>query len=197
MNYSPSKFVGFALLAIVAFPNILIVAATAPHSSNELRCETNDAIRKAVERLHDAASFHSVLSSLTGTPASGACQLIKTLRVLSDKTLLPDEQRSRPETMQVIWSLRALCSITGGSRFTAGTQYPFNLAEEAEGRRRDFLRARDGELRFFAVWMSRDVLYIAPRDVQAAIIDKWINWYTANGQTFHYTSPDGWEACYF
>jgi hypothetical protein len=196
MDGRRSKFVSFALISIFAFSGHVAAAKPASDSSDDLRCETNPAIREAVARLQNAATFHAALSSLTAAPATAACYLIKDLSVVAETVLYPDDQRTHSEAMKVIWSLRALCSITAGLRFTASTEYRFDV--ERERQRREFLGAPDSnELRFFGVWMSRDVIYIAPSDVQTTIIKKWIEWYAANGRTFNYISSEGWEACYF
>ena len=55
---------------------------------------------------------------------------------------------------------------------------------------------KDGTVKFFGVWMSRDSLYIAPRDAQEQIIRKWKRWYETKGVSFAYppfkNDPDIW-----
>ena len=52
------------------------------------------------------------------------------------------------------------------------------------------------QVHFFGVWMSRDSLYIAPRDAQLKIIQMWKRWYETDGKTFAYPAfkddPDIW-----
>jgi hypothetical protein len=94
-------------------------------------------------------------------------------------------------------ALRALRYITGGLRFNGKTKYRFNVSNEIEGNRKQFLRPERGEVPFFAVWMSRDSLAIAPPDAQIAVINKWIDWYAKKGSDFKYTPAEHLDDWYF
>lgn len=106
--------------------------------------------------------------------------LVGELRVIRPGT--PDANE-----MHIIWCIRALRSLTGQEfqHVTAGTD-PCELQE--------FL-GRDGPLPFFAEWMSRGRVYVAPRDVQAAVIADWRAWVRAHPacRIRDYAFwPDGW-----
>jgi len=74
--------------------------------------------------------------------------------------------------------------LTDGKDFKAETNYVFKKDEE----HREYWLTREDkdQLPFFAVWMSRDKAYIAPKDVQEKIIEKWKKWYATEGTTYKY-----------
>jgi len=183
--------IGIAIACIFASTSIQCMAATI--SAEKLTCGRNDKIRVSVESLAKDEDYAERFRLFETDPASAACYLIKQLKVVSEKVV--SGYKDKPaQTMHVIWSLRALCSITGGLRFKGNTRYQFGKTEE---NRKYFLGAEENEVPFFAVWMSRDTAYIAPMDAQKEIINKWVAWYGKNGETFHYSSTEGWQACYF
>ena len=81
---------------------------------------------------------------------------------------------------QVVWNIRALRSLTGLD-FT-----PLRKQEEEA----HFLGhdANTDTVHFFGTWMSRDRVWVAPRDAQTAIIRKWREWLTQHGKDFEYVN---------
>jgi hypothetical protein len=77
--------------------------------------------------------------------------------------------------LRVIWALRAL-RYSSGKNFRAPTAHVFGSDEE-EQTREDLLKNEDETVTFFATWMSRDSIYIAPADAQRAIIEQWKRWF--------------------
>jgi hypothetical protein len=122
-------------------------------------------------------------------------QPVTGVRILADEHYLPRWRR----TEHVVWCLRALRGLTGGLDFRAKTKHEFGDTE-VETNREWFTGGeqfpKDGTVHFFGVWMSRDSLYIAPRDAQLKIIQMWKNWYETEGRNFAYppfkNDPDIW-----
>jgi len=129
--------------------------------------------------------FRPRLDRLIDDPASAACHLTASLHTLDVLSITPRERGEQAEAMAVVWSLRALRFLTGGKDYRAPTSHQFPASE---GAREQFLHrgAEDGSVRFFSTWMSRDTVYIAPRDAQEAIISKWRDWYANEGVSFPY-----------
>ena len=50
---------------------------------------------------------------------------------------------------------------------------------------------------FFATWPSRDVTYVAPREVQESIIRQWKEWYAQEGKTYPYHKAKSVDDWYF
>ena len=79
--------------------------------------------------------------------------------------------------------------------FTGSTKYRFKKSEKD---RKYFLTINGNtKIPFFGVWMSRDVIYIAPQDTQKEIIEKWKKWYFISGKTFEYNPVEDIDKWYF
>jgi hypothetical protein len=176
----------FCLLLVavsLGFAETGCAAAVPPHG---LSCLKNDEIRSLAQSSWHDNAYDTTFAIFAKKPAIAACYLINELHVVPEKWIRGSDQKSHPNTMHVVWALRALRYLTGGYNFKAETKYRFNESSEIESNRKQFLSPEQGEVPFFAVWMSRDSLAIAPADAQKAIIEKWIDWYQKNGSTFMY-----------
>ena len=97
------------------------------------------------------------------------------------------------DTEHVVWCLRTLRYLTLGLDFRAPTNHRFGTSEIEQNRKwftggEEF--PKDGTVKFFGAWMSRDSLYIAPKDAQQSIIEQWKAWYRNQGKTFRYVDPN-------
>jgi hypothetical protein len=134
-------------------------------------------------------------------PAEAARLLVLELHPVEGVRVMADEQYATRwrDTEHVVWCLRALRSLTAGMEFRAKTSHKFGDTV-IERNRLQFIGgkqyAKDGTVRFFGVWMSRDSLYLAPQDAQRKIVEMWKSWYESQGNGFAYTpfkdDPDGW-----
>lgn len=98
--------------------------------------------------------------------------LVAELRVVD-----PDPRITSQELWwHLVWCERALRSITG-QRFEFRTEEPLS-ADLAQ------FRSKQDSLSYAMEWMSRGAVFIAPRDVQAKVIDSWHSWLLANANTF-------------
>ena len=74
-----------------------------------------------------------------------------------------------------VWAVRALRYLTGKD-FRAPTTHVFGRDED-ERTREQLLKKEHETVTFFATWMSRDSVYIAPADAQRTIIEAWRRWF--------------------
>ena len=187
---SRNALISFILLVVLQIWQEPVRAAG---RQDDLSCRDDRAILSIVERLGQEENVYPDLERLTKTPVVAACYLIRELRVIPETVIMSWNEHEHKPSMHVIWSLRALRYITGGLEFRAKTKYEI---EGSEGRRKYFLTYKTtDDLPFFAVWPSRDSVYISPPDTQAAIIEKWRRWYSESGQTFAYKAsqrPNEW-----
>lgn len=92
---------------------------------------------------------------------------------------------------QAVWIIRALRSLTGRN-FRAHTNAKLT-ADEAH-----FLNMNaQGEVEFFGTWMSRDSVWVAPTDAQAAIIKQWHDWFARRGSSYTYVNDRNFDHWYF
>jgi hypothetical protein len=179
---------GIWLIALLAF------GALPAHT---MSCD-NDEIRAVVEKLGyetDDDDYKKNFELLATRPLQATCHLIKELHVVPETKITQVDAVKHASSMHVIWCIRALRYLTGGLDFTARTHYQF---KKFEHERKHFLTIKSKEeLPFFGVWMSRDIVYIAPQDVQSEIIVKWRNWYLQNGISFHYHPSENIDEWYF
>lgn len=166
---------------------ILLFFATTVHSAN---CG-NDELKNIVENLaifESSSDSQKSLNKLAKYPVESVCYLINSLHTIPQTQILPEERKNNMSSMNVIWSIRALRYLTNCKDFTSETSYVFSESEE---KRKHFLTIlNEHDLPFFSVWMSRDIIYIAPEDVQNKIIEKWKRWYIENGKNFLYKSSE-------
>ena len=197
------QLVGQAVLA-----SILIAAAlTGAGASSPLKCGTNAPVTEAIAGLMgDRSALSDRLSVLSHNPVDAACRLIASLHVVGDTHVAGYEQGRHRDTMRVIWALRALRYLTDCQDFRAPTHE--NPATWSELRRDWLLRDSTGApianwkpadgVPFFRTWMSRDSVFIAPRDAQARIIARWRQWYQKSGrQGAHFHACESMDEWYF
>ena len=71
---------------------------------------------------------------------------------------------------QVVWHLRAIHSLVG-IRFKFKSEHELNEQETT------FLVSKEnGKINFYGNWMSRDLTWTAPEDVQEKVIKSWQDW---------------------
>jgi hypothetical protein len=121
--------------------------------------------------------------------------LIATLQPIPEEKVLQEHQNAHRETMHVVWALRALRYLTGQD-FRAPTAHVFGDAED-ERTRAELLKKDDATVPFFATWMSRDSVYIAPVDAQRAIIEAWRRWLSQLDENWTPISEPGINDWYF
>lgn len=102
--------------------------------------------------------------------------LIATLETIPEDKVLPEAKNAHRSTLHVVWAIRTLRYLTGKD-FRAPTTHVFG-SDEDEQRREELLKKEDGTVTFFATWMSRDSVYVAPPDAQRTIIETWRRWFS-------------------
>ena len=98
----------------------------------------------------------------------------------------PDKADSEHE----VWCERALRSMTG-------QVFTFRTNEKLTSRQREFLNPAE-PMGYFVEWMSRGRIYVAPKDVQRAVIEAWRKWFAESGETFNLRQFSWeWDGWYF
>lgn len=174
-----------------------------------LQCGKNARVTHAISELGRRGSNPTgsdPLSVLASAPGVAACHLVRSLHVVHDTHVVGYEQDRHPQAMRVVWALRALRYLTDCQDFRAPTADDPAKWDEA---RRDWLLRDDAGVpmknwkpadgvRFFATWMSRDSVFIAPRDAQEKIITQWVRWYRNTGiRGFHFNTCESVDRWYF
>jgi hypothetical protein len=190
---------------ILAF--MLLGALVNTSTELPLRCATNARVTHAIADLGKLSSeIGDPLAVLLNDPVIAACHLVRSLHVVHETHVVGYEQDKHAKTMRVIWALRALRYLTHCQDFRAPTADNPTKWDEV---RRDFLlrddtgapvenwKRTDG-VPFFATWMSRDSVFIAPRDAQEKIIMQWVRWYRDEGSRgFHFQACESVDWWYF
>lgn len=164
--------------------------------SSPVMSECGDSrIRDIVAQIENATT--SDLDKLVSTnPMEAAGCLVGQLHVVERTSLSPQEFDKQARALRVVWSIRALRYITGGKDVVAHLSPELILKLDAK--RKEFLTDRRSDaIPFFAVWMSRDIIYFAPRQAQEDIIAVWHRWYQTEGTTFEYRRATSMEDWYF
>lgn len=167
-----AKTVGLALLALVP-----VVSYGQNESKNR-----DSLILKTIRHLgeRDAKQDFEVFSR---HPARSTELLVNSLR--------PTRRGKYRHHPKVIRQIRALRFLTGLD-FKARTAYPLTDDEK------HFLaQDEEGQVKFFGTWMSRDVVFVAPRDAQARIIKRWRDWFIESGKTHKYAADTPLDDWYF
>jgi hypothetical protein len=186
---------------------VLILSLQTPAAhADTLACDDDAAIAHTVNGLGQPRTANSeLLGKLAARPALAACHLIRSLHAVRDTHIAGYKQEEYPQTMQVIWAIRGLRYLTGCQDFMAPTSE--SPAGWTDDRRAWLFRDAAGNpvdqqpkegLPFFRTWMSRDSVYIAPRDAQLSIINRWTEWYKTTGREgFEYKTCEERDNWYF
>lgn len=183
--------VGILAAGVLAPPAVIAQEQSVPQNSISPRTAS---VETLVKELGSDDNEIDRMKALAQRPVEAAGLLVQELHPVSGDRILSQDQDKEEwkETEHVIWCLHALRYLTGGLEFRAKTNHHFGKGELEENRKYFVGGERfpkDGTVRFFGIWMSRDSLYIAPRDAQLLIIQRWKAWYRTNGKTFAYVDP--------
>lgn len=109
--------------------------------------------------------------------------LIKSLRLVGR-----GKYRTHP---RVVWYIRAL-------RFLTKLDFKARTDGRLTDDEKNFLVYDDErQVKFFGTWMSRDIVFVAPKDAQGKIIRQWRDWFTMNGKTHNYSDSTPLDDWYF
>ncbi|MGO9167616.1 MAG: hypothetical protein ACLP56_12175 [Candidatus Sulfotelmatobacter sp.] len=184
--------VGILAAGVLAPPSVIAQEQSVPQNSISPRTASAETL---VKELGSDDNEIDRMKALAQRPVEAAGLLVQELHPVSGGRILSQDQDKAEwkDTEHVIWCLHALRYLTGGLEFRATTNHHFGKGELEENRKwfvggERF--SKDGTVRFFGVWMSRDSLYIAPRDAQRVIVEEWRVWYRTKGTTFAYIDPN-------
>ncbi len=164
--------------------------------ANDILCE-DDQTKTIIKNLNgsdDISKIKHDMNLLTQKPYQAVGCLLKELNVVKEIKIAPEDFDKHKSTLHVIWCIRTLRYLTGMD-FKGQTNYKFKKKEEA--RRHVLTLESEKELPFFSTTMSHEVIYIAPRDAQQAIIEKWMKWYALNGKDFIYKTVEEFDKWFY
>jgi len=174
---------------------LFIISATPACFSCDENLEIERTI-KSLSLLNNISGAKMAMDQFLKQPETAACLLIEELSVVREKNILISEKKESAETMHVVWCIRSLRYITNGVFFTEKSQNKF---DESESDRESFLTKHVGEegFVFFKERMSTGTIFIAPKDTQEKIIQKWKQWFRVNGATYNYSPSSRLDEWYF
>lgn len=104
--------------------------------------------------------------------------------------LRPTRRGKYRQHPRVVWHIRAL-------RFLTGLDFKARTDGRLTADEKNFLIAEQRRVKFFGTWMSRDIVFVAPRDAQVRIIRQWRAWFARNGKTHTYVGAPPLDDWYF
>ncbi|MEG3143497.1 hypothetical protein U1839_02420 [Sphingomonas sp. RT2P30] len=122
----------------------------------------------AVVRALGAGSTRADYALLERHRCSAPAQLVDQLEEVPPQTIMSADQARQPRTMHVIEVLAALRFLTGNDFF--GPIDPEYVSDGGQFLTADLPPQRS---RFYAIWMSRQTIYVAPVRTQRSIIKQW------------------------
>lgn len=162
--------------------------------ANNIVCEDKQ-IEGIVQRLNEENSeLKQDMRKLSSNPYHAMGCLIKELHPIEEIEIIHTEFDKHKSTMHVVWCIRTLRYLTGLD-FRSRSNYKFKRNEK--NRKYLLSNGRKEKLSFFAVWMSRDIIYFAPQDTQMDIIEKWEKWYSTDAKSFNYKQDEDINNWYF
>jgi hypothetical protein len=138
----------------------------------------------ADQKVASDAEIEAAIAHLNNDSVESSLQLFYSNQYRSTELLIaalrPTSRGNYHKHPQVVWTIRALRSLTGLD-FRAATKASLTADEM-----NFFDPDATGLIPFFATWMSRDRVWVAPQDVQNAIIKKWRVWFVEHGRNHKY-----------
>lgn len=158
-------------------------------------CQDVPGLSDEIKKLGRGGDDFKIIDTLAKTPPMSTRLLIAELHPLSETRILNGQKD--PDDEHVLWCIRALRYLTGGKDFCAKTNHRFGSSEEEQRRKYWIYFHNKTCASFFAMWPSRGSEYIAPKDAQKEIIDKWKDWFAKEGDSFDYKpmhdpKPEEW-----
>jgi len=132
------------------------------------------------------------LDEMLTKPVGSSCWLVRELKETRKVHLSLTESRlSRP-----VWAIRALGYVANCKHFY-GALADDSAFDPASPRWQFLFRRGRKEVPYFATWMSRDTVTLAPPSVQRAVIKRWQYWYKSDAATFRFSPCGNVDDWYF
>jgi hypothetical protein len=165
----------------------LLLTLIAFGSASRAQDSTTDAqLKAAIDTVQSPQGVYVFFRS----PARAAELLVAALKPARPGTY-HDGGLGEAAVPQAVWEIRALRALTALD-FKAPTRARLD-DQEAHFLGLDSLR----RIRFFGEWMSRALVWVAPRDAQEEIIRMWRQWVRANARTYRFVNDSTWDRWYW
>jgi hypothetical protein len=147
---------------------IIILFSLFNMSSSFASSEIQDKIKSYAINL-SSENWLETFSSFHKYPKISTSILIDQLKVCKRGKYRKDDPQ-KENVPQVVWHLRAIHSLVG-------IRFKFKSEQKLDEQEATFLNyGSDGKINFYGTWMSRDITWTAPEDVQQKIIKSWQDW---------------------
>jgi hypothetical protein len=185
------------MMKTAALSLFLLVFSSASVAS--LDCEQLKQARELVDSYYratraDRGALNASLAELMKEPSGAACWLVRDLKPVK-RTKFTSAQMNSPEA-KPIWALRGLRFITKCTD-PKGALVNKQQIDPRDARWDLLLKGGIQQVPFFKTWMSRDVVVVAPAEVQKQIIGSWEQWYQKDASTFRFERCTDIDAWYF
>jgi hypothetical protein len=132
------------------------------------------------------------MEEISKNPLAASCFLVRDLKPVRQKKLTSVQAYS----VKPIWALRGLRYLTNCKDFSGRLIHQESI-DPKDARGNFLLRNGAEKVPFFSTWMSRDISFIAPVEVQQQVILKWQDWYTSEASSFSYQQCGSIDEWYF
>ncbi len=177
---------------------LLVVAAlqiAAQANAAQPNCDQFAEVRAVVDTYYksaktDAASVQPALAEMLKEPRGASCWLVRDIKEVRRERLTAAQAVSS----EVIWALRGLRFLTNCTEFRGALTRKQSINPQ-DVRWQLLLQNGVEKIPFFRTWMARDIVVVAPVEVQHQVIAAWQSWYSSAASTFSYQqcgSLDGW-----
>ena len=179
---------------------LFLLACLISNNAHTLVCSEQKDSRALVETYYQAVvekggrTMKASMSKLMSDPRNVACVLISDLQTIAEEKI--DAEQAKQPKARPIWALRALRYLTNC------TDYRGALVKKVEVDPADTrwsLLLRDGiqTVPYFRTWMSRDLVVLAPVEVQEQVIAAWKDWYARTNSSFRFYACTDIEDWYY
>jgi len=181
------------------FSPLLLLLLGSSGGASDIQCDQFSEACNLVDSFYGATkkggdAFNSTLLDLLKEPLGTACWLVRGVQPVKSTKFSSDQLldvKARP-----IWALRGLRFITKCTDYKAPLLTK-QMVDPRDLRWNLLLQNGIQEIPFFRTWMSREVVVVAPPEVQEQIIASWQHWYARDAAAFAFERCDAIDAWYF
>lgn len=127
------------------------------------------------------SDIQPAMDEISKDPLAASCFLVRDLKPVRQKKLTAVQTHS----IKPIWALRGLRYLTNCKDFS-GKLIHEELIDSGDTRGHFLLYNGVEKVPFFSTWLTRDISFIAPVEVQQQVISQWQDWYKSEAASFSF-----------
>lgn len=140
---------------------------------------------------NSSSSLQEAMFEMQKEPRGSACWLVRDLEKVNRQRL----SATQASVSKPLWALRGLRFLTNCTEFR-GALKSRQVVDPQDIRWQLLFSNGVEHVPFFRTWMTRDVVVIAPIDVQEQVIAAWQDWYSHKSPEFIYKPCERVDAWY-